>query len=232
MNKIKLVIFTGSGISAESGIKTFRDAGGLWEEHRVEDVASADGWERNPALVLNFYNARRKQLVNAEPNQAHYLIAELEKRYDVQVITQNVDNLHERAGSSKVLHLHGELMKIRSTANENLIYEVADISKNGTDISIGDKCELGSQLRPHIVFFGEAVPNMTSAIKLTANADIFCVIGTSLAVYPAASLLHYVEPNTKVYLIDPNPPDNISNKISVIPEIATMGVTKFVEMLG
>ena len=231
MNKTKLVIFTGAGISAESGIKTFRDAGGLWEEHRVEDVASIEGWHRNSELVLRFYNARRKQLIDAQPNKAHFLIAKLEEKYDVNVITQNVDDLHERAGSSNVLHLHGELMKVRSTANENLIYDVGSISKNGTDIDIGDRCEQGSQLRPHIVFFGEAVPNMSPAIKLTATADIFCVIGTSLAVYPAASLLYYVEPHTKIYLIDPNPPNNISNNIYVIPEKATEGVNKLFEML-
>jgi NAD-dependent deacetylase len=231
MNKPKLIIFTGSGISVESGIKTFRDAGGLWEEHRVEDVASAEGWYRNSKLVLNFYNARRKQLIEVQPNEAHFLIAKLEERYDVHVITQNVDNLHERAGSSKVLHLHGELMKVRSTADEHLIYDVSEINKNGTDINIGDKCELGSQLRPHIVFFGEAVPNMTPAIKLTASADIFCVIGTSLVVYPAAGLLYYVEPHTKVYLIDPNPPDNLSSNIVVIADKATTGTAKFVELL-
>ena len=232
MNKQKLVIFTGSGVSAESGIKTFRDAGGLWEEHRVEDVASVEGWYRNPELVLNFYNARRKQLVSAQPNQAHYLIANLEKKYDVNVITQNVDNLHERAGSTEVLHLHGELMKVRSTADEHLIYDVKEINKNGTDIYVGDKCKLESQLRPHIVFFGEAVPNMTIAIKLTANADILCVVGTSLAVYPAASLLYYVEPSTTIYLIDPNPPDNLSSNIITIPEKATTGMAKFVELLN
>ena len=232
MNNKKIVIFTGAGVSAESGIKTFRDAGGLWEEHKVEDVASADGWYRDPELVLNFYNARRIQLVDAKPNKAHYLIADLEKKYDVQVITQNVDNLHEKAGSTKVLHLHGELMKVRSTANENLIYDVADISKNKTDINIGDKCELGSQLRPHIVFFGEAVPNMTPAIKLTADADIFCVIGTSLAVYPAASLLYYVSSSTKIYLVDPNPSSNISSDINIISEKATTGVAKLIELLN
>ena len=230
MIKSRLVIFTGAGVSAESGIKTFRDAGGLWEQHKVEDVASADGWHRNPKLVLQFYNERRKQLLQAEPNEAHRLIAKLEKKYDVRVITQNVDNLHERAGSTNVLHLHGELMKVRSSANENLVYDVADISKNGTDVNIGDRCELGSQLRPHIVFFGENVPNMSRAIKLTTNADIFCVIGTSLAVYPAASLLYYVESHTKIYLIDPNPPDN-TNNIYVIPENATTGCDKLVKLL-
>jgi len=231
MNKKRLVIFTGAGISAESGIKTFRDAGGLWEEHKVEDVATADGWHRNPELVLKFYNDRRRQLIKAKPNKAHFLITKLEEKYNVRIITQNVDDLHERAGSSRVLHLHGELMKVRSTVNENFIYNVSEINNNGTDINIGDRCELGSQLRPHIVFFGEAVPNMMHAIKLTTTADIFCVIGTSLAVYPAASLLNYIETHTKIYLIDPNPPENISNYIKVIPEKATDGVTKLVELL-
>ncbi|MCL2040202.1 MAG: NAD-dependent deacylase [Bacteroidetes bacterium] len=231
MAKTKLVVFTGAGVSAESGIKTFRDAGGLWEEHRVEDVASAEGWNRNPELVLNFYNARRRRLIEAEPNKAHHLIAKLEEKYEVNVITQNVDNLHERGGSTQVLHLHGELMKVRSTTNKKLVYDVADISKNGIDIYYGDKCELGSILRPHIVFFGEAVPNMSKAIKLVADAEIFCIIGTSLAVYPAASLLHYVDLNTKVYLVDPNPPNNISSDICVIPDKATTGVAKLMELV-
>lgn len=232
MDKSKLIVFTGAGISAESGIKTFRDVGGLWEEHRVEDVASAEGWHRNPKLVLEFYNARRRQLIDAKPNVAHILIAELEKKYDVNVITQNVDNLHERAGSSKVLHLHGELMKVRSTANENLIYDVAEISKNKIDINIGNRCELGSQLRPHIVFFGEAVPNMSPAIRLTAMADIFCVIGTSLAVYPAASLLNFVSPQTKIFLIDPNPSDNLPSNIHIIKDIASVGVRQLLDMIA
>ena len=232
MIKTKLVVFTGAGISAESGIKTFRDAGGLWEEHRVEDVASAEGWHRNPELVLNFYNARRKQLIEAEPNEAHRLIVKLEEKYDVNVVTQNVDNLHERAGSTKVLHLHGELMKVRSTKDENLIYNVVDISKNGIDINFGDRCELGSILRPHIVFFGEAVPNMVAAIKLVTDAKMFCIIGTSLAVYPAASLLNYAPVDTKIYLVDPNPPQNISSNIYLITEKATTGVTKLLELIG
>ncbi|MDR0926201.1 MAG: NAD-dependent deacylase [Ignavibacteria bacterium] len=224
-NKTKIVVFTGSGISAESGISTFRDAGGLWENHKVEDVATADAWERNPELILKFYNARRKQLLESRPNVAHTLIAELEDIYDVSVITQNVDDLHERAGSTNVLHLHGELTKCRSSKNNKLIYDI------GEDLQMGQRAEDGSQLRPHIVFFGEDVPNMTPAMEITKTADIFVVIGTSLVVYPAASLLYYVRQDAAVTLIDPNPPTNLSQNINVIPKKATEGVTDFVEQL-
>ncbi|WP_317898676.1 SIR2 family NAD-dependent protein deacylase [Aurantibacillus circumpalustris] len=194
----KLVVFTGAGISAESGIKTFRDSGGLWEEYRIEDVATFDAWEKNQELVLNFYNERRKQLLNAQPNGAHLLIADLQKKFDVQVITQNVDNLHERAGSENVLHLHGELMKARSTVDENLIYDLKT-----TDIKAGDLCEKGSQLRPHIVWFGELVPSMDTANLIAQQSDLFVVIGTSLNVYPAAGVINFVSPYVPTWLLDP-----------------------------
>lgn len=202
MEKKKLVILTGAGMSAESGISTFRDSGGLWEQYNVEDVASIEGWERNPALVQEFYNVRRKQLVTAQPNEGHLGLAELEEDYDVHIITQNVDNLHERAGSSHVLHLHGELMKVRSTRNENRIYE---LPADNCEISVDTRDEFGDTLRPHIVFFGEAVPMIEPAIELVESADIFVVIGTSLNVYPAAGLVRYTRRNVPVYLIDPRP---------------------------
>ena len=195
----KIVVLTGAGISAESGLKTFRDSGGLWEEHRIEDVATFEGWQRNPLLVLNFYNERRKQLQGAEPNAAHKALVKLEQKYEVQIITQNVDDLHERAGSSNVIHLHGELKKSRSTIDENLVYDI-----EGWELKLGDKCEKGSQLRPHIVWFGEAVPMIQLATELTEEADIFIVIGTSLNVYPAAGLIEFVSDNAMKYLIDPN----------------------------
>lgn len=195
----KLVVLTGSGISAESGIKTFREMGGLWEEYDVMEVASPQAWERNRDLVLRFYNERRKQLLKAEPNPGHLGLAELEQHFDVEIITQNVDDLHERAGSSKILHLHGELKKVRSTADPSLIYEL-----DGWELKAGDKCEKGSQLRPHIVWFGEPVPAIESAIKMVQKAEIFAVIGSSLVVYPAAGLLNYVPSSVPVYVVDPN----------------------------
>lgn len=194
----KIVVFTGSGISAESGIKTFRDSGGLWENYDITEVATPQAFQNNPKLVLNFYNERRKQVIDAKPNTAHLALVELENNYSVQIITQNIDDLHERAGSKNVLHLHGEIMKVRSSRYEELTYDIA-----GTEINIGDKCEKGFQLRPHIVWFGEAVPEMDTAIKLTMQADIFIVIGTSLEVYPAASLLEYASQNIDKYIIDP-----------------------------
>ncbi len=197
----KIVVLSGAGVSAESGIKTFRDAGGLWEGYDVMEVASPEGWERNPELVLQFYNERRKQALTAEPNEGHKIIAELEKHFKVTVITQNVDNLHEKAGSSHVIHLHGELFKARSTVDPSLIYDI-----EGWELNIGDKCEKGSQLRPHIVWFGEMVPMMDVAVEETVTADIFIVIGTSLQVYPAAGLLSYVSRNVSVFIIDPNMP--------------------------
>jgi NAD-dependent deacetylase len=195
----KIVVFTGAGVSAESGIKTFRDHDGLWENHKISEVATPDAWRQNPKLVLDFYNERRKQLLSAKPNQAHKLIAQLQGKYDVHVITQNIDDLHEKAGSKKVIHLHGELMKCRSTLNPNLIYTLKSWKLN-----IGDKCELGSQLRPHVVWFGEAVPNMEIAYEVASKADVFIVVGSSLTVYPAAGLVNFVSNNSKKYLIDPS----------------------------
>jgi len=198
LKKKKLVVFTGAGISAESGIKTFRDAGGLWEEYRIEDVATFEAWERDQDLVLNFYNQRRKQVMEAKPNAAHLLVAELQTYFDVHVITQNVDDLHERAGSKQVLHLHGEIMKARSTADEKLIYALTK-----SEIGKGELCEKGSQLRPHIVWFGELVPEMDKANLLANNTDLFVVIGTSLNVYPAAGVVNYVPAYAPTWLLDP-----------------------------
>lgn len=217
--KKKLVILSGAGISQESGLKTFRDMDGLWENYAVEDVASIDGWYRNPELVLDFYNQRRKQLFEAKPNAGHFGIADLEKWFDVSVITQNVDDLHERAGSIKVLHLHGELRKVRSTIDPGLIYIL-----DGWELKMGDKCEKGSQLRPHIVWFGEAVPAIYEAIPLVENADIVVVIGTSLAVYPAAGLVHYAKPGAPVFVVDPNRPDVALKNVVYIDEKAGTGV--------
>ncbi len=222
-----LVFLTGAGMSAESGIRTFRDSGGLWEEHNVEDVASPIGWALNRELVLKFYNERRRQLAECKPNEGHYLVAALEKYFNVQVITQNIDNLHERAGSTSVLHLHGELTKARSTKDPSLIY---DIGYN--DINPGDKCESGSQLRPHIVWFGEAVPMMDEAIKLTSEADVFVVIGTSLNVYPAAGLIEYTSGKASLWLIDPNDVNSPAGRnIGIIKEPATRGVAILTERL-
>jgi len=194
-----LVVLTGAGISAESGISTFRGENGLWRNHRIEEVASPIAWKNNKALVLEFYNIRRKQLYEVEPNKGHLALADLEMHFQVEVITQNVDDLHERAGSSKVLHLHGELKKVRSTADERLIYELPS-----WELKEGDLCEKGSQLRPHIVWFGEAVPNLEEAARITQTADILLVVGTSLGVYPAAGLIHYAPRGIPVYYVDPN----------------------------
>lgn len=223
----KIVVLTGAGISAESGVKTFRDAGGLWEGYDVMEVASPQGWDKNKELVLEFYNQRRRQLQEVAPNEAHKLLADLENRFDVQVITQNVDDLHERGGSSKVLHLHGELLKVRSTYNEHDIYDWKD------DLNLGDTCKNGHQLRPHIVWFGEAVPMMTFAIDMVSKADILLVVGTSLQVYPAAGLLHYLPEGNPIYLIDPKPgihPNAMPN-LHIIVEKATTGVKKLFEIL-
>lgn len=200
--KKKIVVLSGAGISAESGLSTFRGSGGLWEGHNVMDIASPEGWRRNKELVLDFYNQRRRQLGSAKPNEAHLSLVRLEEKFDVTVITQNVDDLHEKAGSGKVIHLHGSLSQARSTADPGLIYEL-----NGKDIYVGDKCELGSQLRPNIVWFGEMVPMMDKAIIEALSAEIFIVIGTSLVVYPAASLLEFVPDNSPKYLIDPAEPE-------------------------
>lgn len=226
MSKFQVVVLTGAGISAESGIKTFRDDNGLWKTHRFEDLATPEAWSRNPQLVLDFYNARRKQLMQCEPNIAHEALAKLEHNFDVTIVTQNVDNLHERAGSTKVLHLHGELMKARSTANPKLVYELHD-----WEMKLGDRCELGSQLRPHIVWFGEFVPNFEQAIKLVNKARLLLVIGTSLMVYPAASLLAYANRNCKTVLIDPNASPSGAYQIDFIRKKATEGVPEFVSKL-
>ena len=199
---IKLVILSGAGISAESGIQTFRDANGLWEGHDVMQVASPAGWGKNQELVLEFYNQRRKQALTAKPNLGHHIIAELEQHFDITVVTQNVDNLHEQAGSSKVIHLHGELFKSRSTSHPEKIYDI-----DGWELKTGDLCEHGSQLRPNIVWFGEDVPLLDTAITEVKNADIFVVIGTSLQVYPAASLIHFTAEDVPKFIIDPSIPD-------------------------
>jgi NAD-dependent deacetylase len=228
-NKMKrLVILTGAGMSQESGIKTFRDSDGLWENYRIEDVATPEAWERDPELVNDFYNLRRKQLYEVEPNAAHYALAKLEESYEVQIITQNVDDLHERAGSTQVLHLHGELKKVRSTADPDLIYTL-----DGWELRLGDQCEKGSQLRPHIVWFGEAVPNIVIATAMVENADICLVIGTSLKVYPAAGLLHYVPAQVPKYLLDPEAePQHYLQNLTIIKDKATVGVQKFIELLN
>ena len=223
----RIVVLTGAGVSAESGIPTFRDAGGLWAGHDVMEVASPQGWRDNPELVLKFYNDRRKNALEAKPNLAHQLLAELEQNYTVDIITQNVDTFHEQAGSSNVLHLHGELFKSQSTADENLVYDM-----KGWELNWGDKCELGSQLRPHIVWFGEQVPMLDKAIDIASEADIFLVIGTSMQVYPAASLISFVNLDATKYLIDPKIPN-----LSFIPNLvtieapATKGMTQLIEML-
>jgi NAD-dependent deacetylase len=225
--KKRLVVLSGAGISAESGLKTFRDANGLWEGHDVTQVASPQGWMANPSLVLEFYNQRRKQALSVQPNNAHLQLAALEAHFDVQIITQNVDHLHEMAGSSKVLHLHGKLFESRSTANENLIYDI-----DGWALNLGDTCELGSQLRPNIVWFGEAVPAMTEAMALTNMADHFLVIGTSLQVYPAAGLLDYAPTDCPIYLIDPMTVSYHGHQnIHVIKDKATTGIEQFIELL-
>jgi NAD-dependent deacetylase len=223
----RIVILTGAGMSAESGIRTFREAGGLWEEYDVMEVASPMGWAKDRNLVLRFYNERRKQLEGCKPNAGHVGVAALEKHFDVHVITQNIDNLHERAGSTKILHLHGELTKARSTAHPELIYDIGY-----KDINPGDLCERGSQLRPHIVWFGEAVPAMDEAIRITSTADIFVVIGSSLNVYPAAGLIEYAPREAPVFLIDPNEvyvPG--SRKVEVIKAGASEGVAILTERL-
>lgn len=220
--KKKIVVFTGAGVSAESGIKTFRDSGGLWEEYDVREVATPEAWHRNPALVLRFYNERRKQVIEAKPNAAHHAIAELQSKYDVCVVTQNIDDLHERAGSKNVLHLHGEILKARSTADPSLVYPLRH-----WEMKIGDKCEKGSQLRPHIVWFGEAVPNYELGIEICHQAELFIIIGTSLNVYPAAGVIHYVEEKAPKFLIDPNDvPHESIPRLTFIKETAGTGMKK------
>lgn len=226
--KKKIVILTGAGMSAESGIATFRDSNGLWDNYNVEDVASIDGFIRNPSLVLEFYNHRRKESSNAKPNKGHTLLAELENKYDIEIITQNVDNLHEKAGSKKVLHLHGELMKYRSVKDSSKIYE---FTPEYNEIKLGDVDAKGNQLRPHIVWFGEAVPMIEPAVDIVQTADIFVVIGTSLNVYPAAGLVDYVKPNVPIYLIDPKEVKTSNKQIHVIQDIASRGVEKLISLL-
>lgn len=225
--KKKIVILTGAGMSAESGLKTFRDADGLWEGHDVMEVASPEGYRKNPKLVLDFYNQRRRQLLKVEPNMAHLALAELEAYYEVTIITQNVDDLHERAGSSHVVHLHGELLKVRSSHNKNLILDWK------TDLHLGDYCENGYQLRPHIVWFGEEVPLMEQAMEITQNADVLIIIGTSMQVYPAAGLVNYAPNEIPIYFVDPRP--NIGSRdfrnLKVISQTAVNGVPDLVREL-
>lgn len=229
--KKKIVIFSGSGVSQESGISTFRDSNGLWENHRVEDVASPEGWKRDQKLVLDFYNKRRRQLKEVEPNQAHVLIAELEKYFDVTVITQNVDDLHERAGSTNVIHLHGELRKVRSTKNPSLIYHWED------DVCAGDSCEENSQLRPHIVWFGESLneEHLHASRVLTSEADVLIVVGTSMQVYPASEIPYFASAACLVYVIDPNVNEikfyELDKQVVKIEALATVGIQEVFEKL-
>ncbi|WP_445955290.1 SIR2 family NAD-dependent protein deacylase [Yeosuana sp.] len=220
-----IVVLTGAGMSAESGLKTFRDADGLWEGHDVTEVATPEGFTKNPTMVLEFYNQRRRQLLQVEPNTGHIDLAELEKDYKVTIITQNVDDLHERAGSTNVIHLHGELLKARSTFDET------DILNWKTDLVLGDTCKKGYQLRPYIVWFGEAVPMIDKAVYVCMTADILIIIGTSMQVYPAASLMHYVPENTPMYYIDPKPAMESNYNLTVITEKATLGIKKLLELL-
>ncbi len=220
----KIAVLTGAGISAESGLKTFRDSGGLWEGYDVMEVATPEGWHKNPNLVLQFYNERRKQALSARPNDAHLILAALEKHFHVVIVTQNVDNLHEQAGSSKVIHLHGELFKSRSTVDDRLVYDIP-----GWELNPGDLCEKGSQLRPHIVWFGEMVPMMERAVAEVLDADIFLIVGTSLQVYPAAGLVEYVDEKVPVYLVDPKKPETFLRKnVYIFQEKASAGM-KLVE---
>ena len=223
----KLVVLTGAGISAESGIPTFRDSDGLWEGFDVNEVATPEGWRRNPALVLDFYNQRRKRALEVSPNEGHRILAELEEFLEVTILTQNVDNLHERAGSTRVLHLHGSLFQSRSTVDESLVYDI-----KGWELKMGDVCEKGSQLRPHIVWFGEMVPMLDTAAKAASQADIFLVVGTSMAVYPAAGLIHYVAADAPKFIVDPKTPDvgQIPN-ITVVQEKASTGMRRVKELL-
>ena len=221
----KLVVLTGAGISAESGISTFRDSGGLWEGHDVNQVATPEGFAADPELVLDFYNQRRRQLSQVEPNEAHRLLAHLEKRYEVVIITQNVDDLHERAGSHNIIHLHGELLKSRGVDNPNVTYPCTG------DIHVGDKSPTGAQLRPHIVWFGEEVPMLEKAIAQVYSADILMIIGTSLQVYPAASLIDYVKEGTPIFYIDPNPSLHSKGDLTVIAQKASTGVAKAIELM-
>lgn len=223
--KKKVVVLTGAGISAESGLKTFRDSDGLWNGYNIEDVATPRAWKKNKQLVLDFYNMRRKDVANAQPNAAHIGLAGLEKDFDVQIITQNIDDLHERAGSTRVLHLHGEIFKMRSELDENLIYEIRK------DILLGDIGDDGAQLRPHIVWFEEPVPMIEQAAQIAAAADIFVVIGTSLVVYPAAGLVHYTKPLIPKFIIDKSIPYSSTYNLTAIEKPATQGITELTDLL-
>lgn len=227
MKKEKIVVLSGAGMSAESGISTFRDANGLWEQHDIMDVASIEGWHKNQELVLNFYNQRRRQLKEVLPNAAHHALVELEQQYEVCIVTQNVDDLHERAGSSNIIHLHGELRKVRSSRYEHLIYHWEE------DVNLGDLCEKGHQLRPHIVWFGEMVPKITDGAKAMAECDHLIIIGTSMQVYPAAGLVDYAPDQVPIYYIDPKPSlsTQLYPEVNIIAEKATSGVRKLVDQL-
>ena len=226
--KKRLVVLTGAGISAESGLKTFRDTDGLWEGFNIEDVATPEAWRRNPELVQDFYNQRRKSVLEAEPNAAHYALAKLEKKYDVTIITQNIDDLHERGGSTKVVHLHGIITRSQSDKNPNLTYPI-----DGWEIKMGELCELGSQLRAHVVWFGEDVPMIATAARICQEADIFILVGSSLAVYPAAGLVNYVPHQTPKYIVDPKIPYMSGNDNFIkIEEKATVGVPELVTQLN
>ena len=221
----QIVVFTGAGVSAESGIKTFRDSGGLWEEYKVEDVATPAAWNKDPALVLRFYNERRKQVIETKPNEAHYAIARLQEKFDVCVVTQNIDDLHERAGSKNILHLHGEILKARSSADAALI-----VPLKHWEMKMGDLCAKGSQLRPHIVWFGENVPNYELGVNICNRADLFIIIGTSLNVYPAAGIVHYVPGDAPKFLIDPNDvPANTIENLTIIKQKAGAGMKKLAD---
>ena len=224
--KEKIIKFSGAGVSAESGLKTFRDNNGLWENHKVTEVATPEAWKKDPEMVLRFYNMRRNQLQQVEPNPAHFALVELEKQFEVVVITQNIDDLHEQAGSSNVIHLHGELNKVRSEKYSNLIY------KTNRDIKLGDQCEKGFQLRPHVVWFGEEVPMMDKAIRELINAKYLLVIGTSLSVYPAANIAHYFPKQNPAFLIDPNIPEiDFDSNWTLVKEVASVGVPIVVKKL-
>lgn len=228
-----LVVLSGAGMSTESGISTFRDAGGLWDKYPVEQVATPEGYARDPELVIRFYNERRKQLLDVNPNRGHELLAELEKDFNVTVVTQNVDNLHERAGSSRIIHLHGELTKVCSSRDPNNPHYIKELTPEEFEVKMGDRAGDGSQLRPFIVWFGEAVPQIERAIEAVEKADVFVIIGTSMNVYPAAGLLNYVPHGAEVYLIDPKPVDvHTSRPIRVIQKGASEGVAKLKELLG
>lgn len=223
---MKIAVLTGAGVSAESGIKTFRDSDGLWEGHDVMEVASPEGFARNPELVLDFYNQRRRQLLTVQPNQAHRALVELERNYEVTIITQNVDDLHERAGSTNVIHLHGELLKARSTYNEDSVVDWK------TDLNLGELCENGHQLRPHIVWFGEMVPMLEVAAEAVEEADTLIIVGTSMQVYPAAGLMQYAREDAHIYFVDPRPNISPSKRITVVAENASTGVPRVVKMIG